>query len=487
MLCVIPFFSGDVSAAARLLRWIADLGGCPGHHCLLVADATTPWNEAMACLDLARQSFLSSDLVTNEAHVEGWIPGSNSLFKAAAQHAQDRGQSFLILEPDAVPLKAGWLDTIETAYHAMPAGKQFMGTLVYHSNPTWPNPYFEGVGVHPPDTWRRVKDLFRSDVAWPQALAGVTGPLASNSALFHHLWGEVGNPPKFAKKNVPGTNVFCPQQIDPAAVIFHRNKDGSLIRLLREERGLAPESVTELAVFLPFCHMDYPLMLKSVSWMAQMHGKLPRTAILHHDGTVSQNVVARITQAARSAFANVIVNSYPTPQRPYIGWPAAPNWSFMRACEFMLQHEPQPWLWFEADAVALKPDWLYRLEAEYGAGGQPFMGPIIGDFDGLHMGHMNGGGVYPWNTAQIIPKAFIRPGQAWDTQMKPEMIHLTHPANRLMQHCGAVVNGCCKPANGPLAKFPNQNLVDTLVNPTSVYFHPCKDGSLVDRLRERAK
>jgi hypothetical protein len=56
-----------------------------------------------------------------------------------------------------------------------------------------------------------------------------------------------------------------------------------------------------------------------------------------------------------------------------------------------------------------------------------------------------------------------------------------------MQHCGAVINGKCKPANGNPAKFSTQREVDTLIDPGVVFFHPCKGGDLVDRLRERMK
>lgn len=484
MLCVIPFFAGDVAQAQRLLRWIGDLGGCPGHCCLLVSDRDVPWTEGVKCRDLAGDCFLATDLITNEEHVEGWIPGSNSLFKAAAQWAQDHGQSFLFLEPDAVPLVSGWLNLIEAEADKMENCGHFVGSLVHHANPEWPNPYFEGVGVYPPWSWRLLSPHFNPNVSWTRACAPASVPGAVNSPLFQHLWGEVNNPPTFARKNIPGTNVFCLEQIHTGAVLFHRNKDGSLIRLLRAQRGLKPEVMTELVVLLPFCHMDYPLMLKSLEWMGQMSGPLPRTGVLHYDGTVGTSSVSRIQAAAVRAFQKIVMHPYPIPRPPYIGWPAAPNWTFKQACNWMFQRPGQSWLWFEADAVALKSDWLYQLEAEYDLGGLPFMGPIIGDFDGLKMGHMNGGGIYPWNTATVIAKGLSFPGQAWDTRMKPEMIHLCHPANHLMQHCGAVVNGCCKPANGPLAKFPTGREVKGLIHPSSVYFHPCKDGSLVDRLRE---
>jgi hypothetical protein len=143
------------------------------------------------------------------------------------------------------------------------------------------------------------------------------------------------------------------------------------------------------------------------------------------------------------------------------------------------------WFWFEADAVALRPDWLDQLEQEYAFGGKLFMGSVVGDFDGLQMGHINGTAVYPYNALSYFPKALTNIGYPWDAGMRDEMIHLAHRANHLIQHCGAVMDGCCKPANGPQAVFRNQEDVTRLVYPTAVFFHPSKDGSLIDRLRER--
>lgn len=245
MLCCIPFFAGDVHQAIRLLRWIVDLGGCEKHDCLLVADADTPWDEVLKCRAVAVEGFRDVMIDTNGEHVEGWIPGSNSLFKVAAEWAQQNVRPFLFLEPDAVPLVAGWLDRIDEAY--LNDGHPFMGSVVHHGYPDLPSPYFEGVAVYPHDAWRRMSPLFHTEQSWTYACAAAVVPQALNSALFQHLWGEMGNPPTFAEKNILGTNVFCLEQVKIDAVVFHRNKDGTLIRLLRKRLGLLPPEKT-------FCH-----------------------------------------------------------------------------------------------------------------------------------------------------------------------------------------------------------------------------------------
>lgn len=156
MICVIAFYAGDSKLAKRLLRWIRDLGGVKSHSCLLVADFDTPLEDAQDCQSIAAEAFASVELISNDEPVSGWIPGSDSLFKTAALACG--GQPFLFVEPDATPLKPSWADEIETAYRS--CGKPFMGSLVSHHQPGWPNPYFEGCGVYPADAWSRMKDTF---------------------------------------------------------------------------------------------------------------------------------------------------------------------------------------------------------------------------------------------------------------------------------------------------------------------------------------
>lgn len=235
MTLVLPFHTGDVMAAKRLMSWIADLGGCKGHDCLLMADADTPYEHA---LDVKNQAILSFDSVvfhTNGTSVRGWIPGSNSLFFSAAHRLQ--GRPFFFLEPDAVPLRSGWLDAIQAEYAK--CGKPFMGALIKHDGiPTWANPYMEGVAVYPQDAYSRLAQFLNADVSWTNTTADHVVPNCQNTDLIHHIWGEAGHAPVFAEKSVDGTGIFCPDDIRKGAVVFHRNKDGSLIKLLRRRRGI---------------------------------------------------------------------------------------------------------------------------------------------------------------------------------------------------------------------------------------------------------
>ena len=107
-----------------------------------------------------------------------------------------------------------------------------------------PSPYLEGVAVYPFDVMHTTVH-WRDDLSWTLACAPDFVPLAANSPLFRHLWGEKDKPPTFAENNIPGTNVFCLRQLPPEAVMFHRNKDGSLIRLLRQRMGILSKPMVQ--------------------------------------------------------------------------------------------------------------------------------------------------------------------------------------------------------------------------------------------------
>lgn len=488
MICVIPFFQGDLHQAKDLLKWVHELGGCQRHDALLVTSSDLAYDQATEMVGLAEKSFRSVSLICSGV-LNGWPQGPNEMFLTASAHCyQNEIGPWLFLEPDAIPLVEGWLDKIEAEYKQ--SVKRYMGNLVPGDHPLMPKVHMAGVGVYPWDAYRILSSLVRNAMtkAFDIVVAPVVVPEAHNTALIHHIWGETGRPPIFAERNVPHTEVFCPQQIWPTAVIFHRNKDGSLIRLLRQSKfGKVEEKPSKLAVVFSFHNKDASLMEKSMAWIREITPRLDRTAVLNYDANLDRSQFQRIRDHAHAVFSTVMNAPYPTPRGHLVGWPAACNYGFEKACNFIAQAVQLPFLWFEADAVAVKPDWFHQIEAEYFRGQLPFMGCIVCDFDGMKMGHMNGTGVYPPDATRYIPNALANPAYPWDAGMKGEMIHLCHPCNHLIQHCGAVFNCKCKPANGPQAKFPTQLQVDQLVEPSTVYFHPSKDGSLIDRLRERKR
>lgn len=226
------FYDGDGHSAVNLLKWLSESGGLDGVELRLVVDPETDFNiwTAARCMGCSRETLVL------DSHVKGWIPGSNALWLLAAKRAAALGAPWIFLEPDAVPIKHTWAKEIAAAYAE--GRKPYMGAIVTHDTPNLPNPYMEGCAVYPPEAYAELKGLVTDNRSWTLSTAGFVVPRATNSPLFQHLWGEKNRPPTFARQGIPGTHVFGLNYIRPATVLFHRSKDGTLIDLLRERKGL---------------------------------------------------------------------------------------------------------------------------------------------------------------------------------------------------------------------------------------------------------
>lgn len=231
MIVVVPFCAHDAEQAMRLLSWMGQLGGSASYHCLLCVDAALPWSAGLDAVNLAGKFFRSVKLITNEAPVSGWIAGSNSLFFAAAKHIEKEHLGpWLWMEPDAAPLEPRWLDRLESAYAN--CGKAFMGHVYKCDSPNLPRVNLSGIAVYPEDAWSRLQQWSDSPLAFDIACAYVTVPAAHHTSLIEHFWGTEEQPPTFTPGQ-PNTLLF--NAISPHAVIFHRCKDASLIRRLKQK------------------------------------------------------------------------------------------------------------------------------------------------------------------------------------------------------------------------------------------------------------
>jgi len=447
-----------------------------------VADASVQWSDVVALRNLASPSFRSVYLVTNSEHVDGWISGSNSLWLAAAQWANAHGRAFWFHEPDAICLRAGWLDALELGW-VMAGSPKYFGAVVRHQVHGLPNPYLEGCSIYHADAVHEMMPPFDVSKSWTLACAPVTMPAAVNTPLIQHFWGEKDLAPTFAEVKAPDSpvNTFTADTLSAGAVVFHRNKDGTLVQLLRRKLHLPAKFTAprELVLVFPYSVKDQMLAEKNMAWIAEMAGptKLDRTCVIHFDGAVDSYYTGSIIRNATQAFTNVIQSRYPTPRAPYMGWPGACNWAFQHAVRFMEAQGRNSWLWLEPDAIPTRSDWLTALESEYARGGRPFMGTIIGG-----MGHMNGVAIYPWNTADYVPSAMAAVSQPWDTAMMAEVIPHTHRGNDYIFHCRAVRNGRCVDEHGAAPAFTSVRDL-SMVEPNVRVFHPCKDGELIKYLR----
>lgn len=449
------------------MAWIYQLDKCPlDHACLLVSDASVEWSEAFKLFQSASRVFRRVEMIDNGVSHAGWPCGANSLFKTAAQFMESRkiGPWFW-MEPDCIPIKPGWADQLEAAYKKLTAGSmfRFVGAVMEAKEPGLPREYLAGCAMYPADAWTRMSPAWREDKAFDVATAPATIPFATHTSLIQHFWGKTDLPPTFAETKTKESplNTFTRENLNPDAVVFHRNKDGTLLNLLGGKRK--DSDVICIDVVFPFCAHDAKLMLKNMRWMSFLHGRKSARAVLLADSSAS-SLVNEIMQVAGGVFSKVTVHRYSS--AGYSGWPAGPNRAFQEACRYMASIGSQGWLWHEADAVAVRPDWLEWISFEYARGGKPFMGTIID-----HMGHMNGIAVYPGNTPDYLP-SLMKCREAWDVYLQHEIRPHRHRANHLIQH---------------YISPPSFNSAPDLsvIGPMTALFHPDKTGNLINRLLER--
>ncbi len=472
MICVIPFHAGDVHLAQELMRWIEDLGGCGNHEALLLADRATQWNQCISLMESAQKSFRKVHFAATDSEYNfGWPQAANAMFKFASKYVEENLDShWLWLEPDAAPLKPGWLDQLDSAYKA--SGRRFMGCVYRSNNPNIPEPVLSGVAVYPQNCLKDAEEATKGIAAFDVILSKQQNGAVAHSNLIHWVWGEKREvAPRFAEVNAPGTEIFCLRQLHPEAVIFHRCKDGSLIRLLREQ--LFPKS-DNFVVAYPFFSIDAPLALKNIRWMQELRQPRTHEMRLFYESTTNSKIVNEIAMACAPIFTAV----KHTPYRPVVG----PN-EVWKLVALEMQRVKRNWLWMEPDAVPLKQDWLMKLQTGYSNAKKQFFGPIVPD-----MLHMNGTAIYPWNTPELCPATFSsREVYGFDVLMSGEITARIHDASNLFHHVWVEKHGRLLPhGDGEYPHFPTVDSLNRLQK-GAVLFHRCKDGSLIDRLREKGK
>jgi hypothetical protein len=151
---------------------------------------------------------------------------NDASFHFAAAHF--KGRPFFWMEPDSIPLKAGWLQALSDEYYR--AGKEFM--LSSDSHP--PHDLVGGIGIYGPHThWIIPKEF--SENAWDFWMYHHTRPITHWTPLIQHSYGRYfggkANPHRFPRdKSI----------LREDALLFHRDKFQDL--LVPEEAAAKDDS-----------------------------------------------------------------------------------------------------------------------------------------------------------------------------------------------------------------------------------------------------
>lgn len=248
LLVVLPFCQKDSKLALDLLTWIAELGKWPDNPLLLVADSRLTKLDWEAHAKVASTIFKSVAVISTPFALpdEKWPIGANWSFETAAKHISLLiKQPWLWLEPDATPLKSGWLGEIEAEYEK--AGKLFMGKLFQPKTAGLPIFMMSGVGVYPPELPKRMFQRLVSQrgKAWDVSCADLIVPQSHHSTLFWNFHNSKLQPTFMLKKREDSpVNAIALDDLPLRAVIAHCCKDGSLIRCL--QRRMAKEKPIQI-------------------------------------------------------------------------------------------------------------------------------------------------------------------------------------------------------------------------------------------------
>lgn len=227
MLIVTAYSQKDWAQAVKLYAWIAELDAShEGHECLLMASENMEKSKIASVETEARKSFSKVYSVRSTTRDErGWPYSCNTLFRTAVKHIErTMPQPFWWNEPDCIPVKSKWLDDLAADYEL--GGRPFMG-VVYQK----PFAHLAGCAVYPANICQYNPDCLKEDrLAWDVVAPEKTIPHVYETELFQHEWGNI-------KNNIAPTfpTLRSLDLLNPNAVVFHRNKDGTLIDRLREK------------------------------------------------------------------------------------------------------------------------------------------------------------------------------------------------------------------------------------------------------------
>ncbi len=245
MLVVTSVFQGDIEAGIRLYNWIAKLSpNLQSHDCLLIADPGTAFDRIVQLKSIANKVFREVRLEVLEKEHKGWPEAANQMFYHAAKYvAQSWPQAWLWLEPDAVPMKPTWLDDLEVEYKRL--GRPFMGDIydVEEWQKDLPKQCMSGIAVYPADISAYFTHGPNPGKAWDMDFASDMIFNGAHTNMVRNRFGLIDLPPTFVETRTEHSpvNAFIVDAIRNECVLFHRNKDGSLIREL--DKRLFPEPI----------------------------------------------------------------------------------------------------------------------------------------------------------------------------------------------------------------------------------------------------
>jgi hypothetical protein len=238
IIVAIAYCRKDSTETKRLLAWCAELNEhtLKGHMIMFASDASVSRDMITEIHAMGKKiaGYCETILVDVPADKQEWGIATKIMFtKVANQIEQVCKLPWLWMEPDCVPLKENWANQLADAYAECP--RLFMGTRCVPdiSGP----PHMAGPGIYPNNAYSLLKESLDLAPHFDIAIAPYVIPRMVETPLIQHFWGKPGLAPTFKigeRTESESENVVNAANISPKAVLWHRNKDGSLIECLRK-------------------------------------------------------------------------------------------------------------------------------------------------------------------------------------------------------------------------------------------------------------
>lgn len=242
LLTVIACHNKDLDQAQRLVGWIGELNVPPRKvpaPLLIVVDQTVSPERYTALHEEGKKVFSHVRTITVSVLKQGWPSACDTMFMSAARYVRDNYTlPFLWLEPDCVPLKPEWFEELKGAYNG--CNMRYLGAVIEQSGQKgMPAKHLTGCSVYPNDSFDdfdKMPEVTSGRQPWDIAGGERIATAAQNTPLIQHFWGGEKTPPVFVESRAPDApgNYVMLDFLKPEAVLFHRDKPGNLIPLLRK-------------------------------------------------------------------------------------------------------------------------------------------------------------------------------------------------------------------------------------------------------------
>lgn len=259
MIIVPNFCDKDWALMMKSIQWMKELDGRLDFHCVLAYDQSTRGDHVAAVAQAANDVFSKVEMAYYPpSPKKTWPAGPNWAWQNMARYmAALHNDSWLFLEADAIPIRKGWLHDI-AAEHVR-SGKPFSGHIVDGMG------HLNGCAVYPKNVMEySVNAMMTEESAWDVVLGsdlalrdgGVSAHCHPSHALFQHCWCI--NPADGKAWNGSGELATFKNTrdvvrlVDLTMALFHRNKDGTLIDMLRQhyahpELAMVPQHTEQVA------------------------------------------------------------------------------------------------------------------------------------------------------------------------------------------------------------------------------------------------